>query len=70
MRRSCPYCDSKKGFYRVEQARLIQHFDWDGNEEDTDIDEITYVGSKLKCSQCQEVVTSFVKGLHRDLANE
>jgi hypothetical protein len=67
---ACPYCTSSEGYYRVEQARLIRHFSWKGVELHKDIDEVTYVGTKLKCIRCQEVVTSFVKGVHRELDNE
>jgi hypothetical protein len=69
MQQVCPYCDQDAGYYRVEQARLIRHFGWDGVERTEAIDEVTYEGSKLKCIRCQEVVTSFVKGLHKELDN-
>lgn len=67
---ACPYCESTAGYYRVEQARLVRHFDFQGNEVTEAIDEVTYVGSKLKCIRCQEVVTSFVKGVKRELGYE
>ena len=66
---TCPYCNSTEGYYRVEQARLIRHFNWLGTELVEAVDEVNYVGTKLKCIRCQEVVTSFVKGLHRELDN-
>jgi DNA primase catalytic subunit len=36
---TCPYCTSSAGYYRVEQARLIRHFSWEGVELHNDIDE-------------------------------
>lgn len=68
-RATCPYCDSSEGYWRVEQARLIRSFEWAGNERCEAIDEVTYTGTQLKCLACNETVTSFVKGLHRELDN-
>ena len=69
MRQICPYCESSRGYYRVEQARLLRSFDWSGAELHESVDEISYEGTQLKCVKCDEVVTSFVRGLHRELDN-
>jgi len=66
----CPFCDSNVGYYYVESSRYHVNRKWDGELIDCNSDEIIYTGTKLQCIKCDEVVTSFVRHVERELCDE
>ncbi|MFT5483315.1 MAG: hypothetical protein ACI9GW_001972 [Halieaceae bacterium] len=66
----CPYCDGDAGYYFIEQVRQNVWCNFDGIENSRSADMVQYTGSKLRCIKCDETITSFVHGVHKELDNE
>ena len=63
MNQSCPYCDSPRGYYQVQQVKRLRTSAWDGTFLEDQDESVFYEGKTLRCISCDEKVSSFVKGL-------
>ena len=70
MSNHCPYCESALGYYQVEQVKRHARYSFNGRFIDHTVQDIFYQGKTQRCLDCNEKVTSFVKGVHRDLDND
>lgn len=69
MSAECPYCGGTTGYYQVQQVRRHCEFDWDACHTIYSNEGITYKGRAMRCSDCDEKITSFVKSVHNALDN-
>lgn len=67
MRTACPYCESIRGYYRIQQVKRLRITAWDGGVIEDQDEKVFYEGQTLRCISCDEKVTSFVKGLGREI---
>ena len=66
---SCPYCQGTTGYQVMQQVRRQANSTWDGTFTEYTGENVFYQGKCLRCSDCGEKVTSFVKGAHREVDN-
>ncbi len=64
---NCPYCDSPRGYVRIQQVKRLRIYAWDGTFLEDQDEKVFYEGKALRCYNCDEKVTSFVKGLKQPL---
>lgn len=69
MDKSCPYCQGTAGYYQVQQVRRHCEFNWDACHTIYSNTSIYYKGKAYRCIDCDEKITSWVQGLHRELDN-
>ncbi len=60
---ACPYCESKRGYHRIQQVKRLRIYAWDGTYLEDQDEKVFYEGQTLRCNACDEKVTSYVKGL-------
>ena len=65
MSNHCPYCDSPRGYYQIQQVKRLRISTWDGTYLEDHDEKVFYEGQTLRCISCNEKVSSFVKGLER-----
>jgi hypothetical protein len=66
MSTACPYCQSIRGYVRIQQVKRLRIYAWDGTYLEDQDENIFYEGKALRCISCDEKVTSFVRGLARE----
>ncbi len=69
MNKSCPYCENETGYYLNQQVKRRRTFTWTGSLMSNENEEVFYEGKTMRCLACHEKVTSFVKGVHREMDN-
>lgn len=69
MDKSCPYCQSRLGYYQVEQVKRQARYSWDGRFIDHTVENVFYQGKTMRCLDCDEKVTSFAIGVQREMDN-
>lgn len=67
MDKLCPYCDSALGYYQAQQVKRLAKYSWQGRFMSHQVDNIFYQGKTLRCIDCDEKVTSFVKAVQREV---
>lgn len=63
---ACPWCEGTRGYARNQQVKRLKQNGWDGTSLEDSHAEILYEGKTLRCIECGEKVTSFVRGLARE----
>lgn len=70
MSAQCPYCGGTTGYYQVQQVRRHCEFNWDACHTIYSNDSIFYKGKAQRCIDCDEKITSYVRGVEMALDND
>lgn len=66
---ACPYCSSELGYYQIQHVKRHMQYGWVGRFLSHEKTKVFYSGKKLRCIKCDEIVTSYVKGLEMESDN-